>query len=73
MPRLIEAFSRIAADNLLLVIVGDLGDVFHTHVAEIQAAIAATAMSDRVRMPGFVPDAELVYLYSHAHASFNRH
>ncbi len=66
LPRLIEAFSRVVADNLLLVLVGDLGDVFHTHVAEIQAAIASAGLSDRVLMPGFVPDAELVYLYGHA-------
>ena len=43
LPRLIEAFSRIEAANLLLVMVGDFGDVFHTHVAEIQSAIAAAA------------------------------
>ena len=43
-------------------------DVFHTHVAEIRAAIAAAGLKDRVLLPGFVPDAELVYLYSRAYA-----
>ena len=68
LPRLIEAFSRIKATNLLLVVVGDFKDVFHTHVAEIQSAIASAGLKDRVLLPGFVPDAELVYLYSRAYA-----
>jgi glycosyltransferase involved in cell wall biosynthesis len=68
LPRLIEAFSRIRDTNLLLVVVGDFKDVFHTHVAEIQSAIASAGLKDRVLLPGFVPDAELVYLYSRAYA-----
>ena len=68
LPRLIEAFSRIKATNLLLVVVGDFKDVFHTHVAEIQSAIASAGLKDRVLLPGFVPDAELVYLYSRTYA-----
>ena len=68
LPRLIEAFSRIKATNLLLVVVGDFKDVFHTHVAEVQSAIASAGLKDRVLLPGFVPDAELVYLYSRAYA-----
>jgi glycosyltransferase involved in cell wall biosynthesis len=68
LPRLIEAFARIQATNLLLVVVGDFKDVFHTHVSEIQSAIAAAGLNDRVLLPGFVPDAELVYLYSRAYA-----
>jgi glycosyltransferase involved in cell wall biosynthesis len=66
--RLIEAFSRIGADDLLLVVAGDFKDVFHTHVAEIQAAITAASLENRVLLPGFVPDADLVYLYSRAYA-----
>ena len=53
---------------MLLVLVGDFKDVFHTHVPEIEAAIAAAGLNDRVLLPGFVPDAELVYLYSRAYA-----
>jgi glycosyltransferase involved in cell wall biosynthesis len=68
LPRLIEAFSRIQATNPLLVVVGDFKDVFHTHVAEIQSAIASAGLNDRVLLPGFVPDAELVHLYSRAYA-----
>ncbi len=68
LPRLIEAFSRVEADNLLLVIVGDFRDVFHTHLSEIQTAIAAAGLTDRVILPGFVPDSELVCLYSQAYA-----
>ena len=68
LPRLIEAFARIKSTNLLLVVVGDFKDVFHTHVAEIQSAIASAGLNDRVLLPGFVPDAELVYLYSRAYA-----
>jgi glycosyltransferase involved in cell wall biosynthesis len=68
LPRLIEAFARIRDANLLLVVVGDFNDVFHTHVAEIESAIAGTGLKDRVLLPGFVPDSELVYLYSRAYA-----
>ena len=68
LPRLIDAFSRIEDSNVLLVLVGDFKDVFHTHVAEIQSAIASAGLNERVLLPGFVPDAELVYLYSRAYA-----
>jgi glycosyltransferase involved in cell wall biosynthesis len=53
---------------LLLVVVGDFKDVFHTHVAQIQSAIALAGLKDRVLLTGFVPDGELVYLYSRAYA-----
>jgi glycosyltransferase involved in cell wall biosynthesis len=68
--RLVEAFAHVSArdPNVLLVIVGDFGDVFHTHVPEIKAAIARGGITDRVVLPGFVPDAELVHLYRRAHA-----
>lgn len=70
LPRLVQAFARIARydPRMLLVIVGDFGDVFHTHVPEIQAAIERGDVEDRVRLPGFVPDAELVHLYRRAYA-----
>jgi glycosyltransferase involved in cell wall biosynthesis len=37
-------------------------------VPEIKAAIERGGISDRVRLPGFVPDAELVHLYRRAYA-----
>ena len=56
LPRLIEAFSRIAAPDVFLVLVGDLKDVFHTHLPEILSADRAgwgqrTACSSRVLFP----------------------
>ena len=35
---------------------------------QIEAAIARGGLKDRVLLPGFVPDAELVYLYRRAYA-----
>jgi glycosyltransferase involved in cell wall biosynthesis len=68
LPRLIDAFSRVNAPDLHLVIVGDFKDVFHTHIPEIKAAIARGGKPDRVLLPGFVPDRDLVHLYSRAYA-----
>ena len=70
LPRLVEAFAHASPrdPSLRLVIVGDLGDVFHTHVPEIRSAIARGGASDRVILAGFVPDAELVHLYRRAYA-----
>jgi glycosyltransferase involved in cell wall biosynthesis len=66
--RLVEAFASAASPDVVLVLTGDFHDVFHTHVPEIQAAIARHGLSDRVVMTGFVPDEDLVVLYSRAHA-----
>jgi glycosyltransferase involved in cell wall biosynthesis len=68
LPRLVEAFSRVDAPDLFLVIVGDFRDVFHTHVPEIRAAIEQGGRTDRILLPGYVPDADLVHLYSRAYA-----
>jgi glycosyltransferase involved in cell wall biosynthesis len=70
LPRLVEAFAHVSArdPNVLLVIVGDFGDVFHTHVPEIKAEIERGGITDRVVLPGFVPDSELVHLYRRAYA-----
>jgi glycosyltransferase involved in cell wall biosynthesis len=68
LPRLIEAFSYLGNTDLLLILVGDLNDVFHTDVPVIRSAIARGGLASRVILPGFVPDAELVYLYSRAYA-----
>jgi glycosyltransferase involved in cell wall biosynthesis len=68
LPRLIDAFARIDDPSLELVLVGDMNDVFHTHVPVLRAAIARGGLEDRVTLPGFVPDEELVHLYSRAYA-----
>jgi glycosyltransferase involved in cell wall biosynthesis len=64
--RLIEAVGRTADERL--VIVGDFGDVFHTHVPELRAAVERLGLDTRVRFTGFVPDEELAYLYTRAYA-----
>ena len=66
LPRLIEAFSRVTSDDVSLVLVGDLNDVFHTHVPTIRAAIAKASLEHRVVLTGFVPDVDLVHLYNQA-------
>jgi glycosyltransferase involved in cell wall biosynthesis len=68
LPRLIEAFARGAPGDVGLVLVGDLGDVFHTHVPELRAAVARTGLGARVNFAGFVPDDDLVFLYNRAYA-----
>jgi glycosyltransferase involved in cell wall biosynthesis len=68
--RLIEAFARVlevaADDDLRLILAGDIGDVFHTHVPELRAAVARWGLGGRVHFPGFVPDDDLVVLYNRA-------
>lgn len=66
--RLIEAFAQCNADDVALVLVGDTGDVFHTHVPVLREAVARLGLVDRVIFTGFVPDDDLVYLYSRAFA-----
>ena len=63
-----EAFAQGAPDDVLLVLTGDVHDVFHTHVPEIRAAIERHQLGNRVIMTGFVPDEDLVFLYSRAYA-----
>ena len=67
LPRLIEAFAREAGDDVALVLVGDLGDVFHTHVPALRATVARCGLEGRAIFTGFVPDAELVHLYNRAY------
>jgi glycosyltransferase involved in cell wall biosynthesis len=67
LPRLIQAFGRSAPDDTHLVLVGDMGDVFHTHVPELRAAVARCGLASRVHFPGFVPDADLAYLYNRSY------
>lgn len=66
LPRLVEAFAQGAPSGDRLVMVGDFGDVFHTHLPEIRAAIERAGIGPRVVMPGFVPDEDLVHLYGRA-------
>lgn len=68
--RLIEAFARsgLAEEGVALVLVGDLGDVFHTHVPELREAIARWGLGNSVPFTGFVPDDDLVTFYNRADA-----
>ncbi len=68
--RLIDAFARTNPEQtgFRLVLVGDMGDVFHTHIPELRAAVASAGLGDRVVFTGFVPDADLVHLYNRAEA-----
>ncbi len=68
LPRLIEAFAQAAPGDAKLVLVGDTGDVFHTHVPVLRETIARCSLGDRVHFTGFVPDEDLVYLYNRAYA-----
>jgi glycosyltransferase involved in cell wall biosynthesis len=65
---LIEAFAQVAQNDIKLLLTGDLHDVFHTQVPQIRAAIASHQLDERVILTGFVPDDELVFLYSRAYA-----
>jgi glycosyltransferase involved in cell wall biosynthesis len=67
LQRLIEAFSRLEHDDVTLALVGDLGDVFHTHVPELRQSIARLGLEQRVILPGFVPDDDLAHLYNRAY------
>jgi glycosyltransferase involved in cell wall biosynthesis len=66
--RLIEAFAEAAPGDVLLVLAGDIGDVFHTHVPALREAVTRHGLDGRVVLPGFVPDADLADLYSRAMA-----
>lgn len=68
LPRLVEAFGRLEDPSILLVLVGDHADVFHTQLPAIRQAIAKAGVEGRVLLPGFVPDAELSHLYGRAYA-----
>ncbi len=70
LPRLIEAFacSGLGREGMTLVLVGDTGDVFHTHVPALRALIAELGLGESVVLTGFVPDDDLVFLYNRAEA-----
>ena len=66
--RLIEAFSLLPNTIGQLVIVGDFGDTFHTHIPELRQKVADCGVTDRVVFTGFVPDDALAVLYRKAQA-----
>jgi glycosyltransferase involved in cell wall biosynthesis len=68
LARLIEAFALAARTDTRLILVGDIGDVFHTHVPELREAVERFALGDLVHFTGFVPDADLAHLYRRAYA-----
>lgn len=69
LPTLIEAFTRLLRDGApagaRLALVGDLtGDVFHSNQAALRRQVARLGVDGQVVFTGFVPDADLVYLYN---------
>ena len=66
--RLIHAYANLGETDARLILVGDMGDVFHTHVPELRQAIDQHNLGDRVHFTGFVPDPELAHLYRRAYA-----
>ena len=68
LPRLIEAFAAGAPPDVNLILVGDLKDVFLTHVPALKEAVAQCGLGGRVKFTGFVPDGDLAHVYSRAYA-----
>jgi glycosyltransferase involved in cell wall biosynthesis len=66
--RLIEAFAAAAPEPYLLVLVGDPGDVFHSHVPELHREVERHEISKRTVFAGFVADSDLTYLYGRTHS-----
>jgi glycosyltransferase involved in cell wall biosynthesis len=65
---MIEAFAAGATPDARLILVGDIGDVFHTHVPALREAVERFGLNDRAHFTGFVPDADLAHLYRRAYA-----
>lgn len=68
LPRLIEAFALAAQEDADLVLVGDTGDVFLTHIPALREAVDRFGIAPHVNFTGFVPDTDLAYLYNSAYA-----
>ncbi len=68
LPRMIEAFAQGASEEVDLVLVGDLGDNFLTHVPVLRDAVSRLGLDARVNFTGFVPDEDLSHIYSRANA-----
>jgi glycosyltransferase involved in cell wall biosynthesis len=65
---MIEAFSGLPEVLGNLVIVGDFGDTFHTHLPELREAALEFGVESRVVFTGYVPDEDLASLYRNAQA-----
>lgn len=61
-PTLLEAFARLEATDLSLVLIGGKGWLYD----EIFARVQALGLTGRVHFPGYVPDAELPLWYNAA-------
>ncbi len=68
LKRMIEAFSGLPEVLGNLVIVGDFGDTFHTHLPELREAAFENGVESRVVFTGYVPDDELASIYRNAQA-----
>ncbi len=68
LPSLIQAFARASDPSTLLVLAGDLNDVFNTHVPELRALITQLNLDSRVVWTGYVADPDLRILYARARA-----
>ncbi len=68
LKRMIEAFSGLPEILGNLVIVGDFGDTFHTHLPELRHAAIENGVESRVVFTGYVPDDELASIYRNAQA-----
>ncbi|MDX1548323.1 MAG: glycosyltransferase family 1 protein [Rhodothermales bacterium] len=68
---LVDAFGRLLAEpacaDVRLVLVGDYErDVFLSDYPRLQQQVEAAGLREHVRFAGYVPDADLVYLYNAA-------
>jgi glycosyltransferase involved in cell wall biosynthesis len=68
---LVDSFAELVfkrrRSSLFLLLVGDYaGDVFYADVEGLRAKIQESGLTDKVRLTGFVPDADLRYLYAGA-------
>lgn len=70
-PAMVRAFAEASrGTSARLLLVGDYqGDVFHQDLANIRAEIERSGVAARVHWTGFVPDAELRFLYAGALAA----
>ena len=68
LPRLLETMARLARQDVGLVLVGDLTDVFHTHVPELRGIIDRLDLGRRIHFTGFVGDDDLASVYGRAMA-----
>jgi len=65
---LIDAFARLEADGLWLVLVGALDDGYLSAADSVRGRIDALGLGERVVVPGFVSDEALACLYAGAAA-----